>query len=114
MLGLNPRYRYFLYQKPADMRSGIDSLSGIVRNELGKNPLSGDIFIFLNKKASHLKLLMWDRDGFALYYKRLEKGSYEKIISETSEITYQQIILILQGIKLESVKERPRFSLPVC
>ena len=113
MLGLNPRYRYFLYQKPTDMRSGIDSLSGIVRNELHRNPLSGDIFIFLNRKGSHIKLLSWDRDGFALYYKRLEKGSYEKVTSDTSEITYQQITLILQGIKLGSIKERPRFSLPL-
>lgn len=72
------------------MRSGIDSLSGLVRNELHQNPLSGDIFIFLNRKASHIKLLMWDRDGFALYYKRLEKGTYEKIAGENTEISYQQ------------------------
>ncbi len=112
MLGLNYSYRYFLYDKPADMRSGIDSLSGLVRNELHQNPLSGDIFIFFNRKSTHIKLLMWDRDGFALYCKRLEKGSYEKISTSTSAISYQQLSLILDGIRLDSVKKRKRFSLP--
>ena len=111
MLGLNYSYRYFLYGKPADMRSGIDALSGLVTNELHQNPLSGDIFIFFNKKASHIKLLMWDRDGFALYCKRLESGTYEKIASESPQISYQQLTLILEGIKLDSIKKRKRFSM---
>lgn len=112
MLALSYSHRYFLFGRWADMRCGIDALSGLVRNELHLNPLSGDIFIFINKKASHIKLLMWDRDGFALYYKRLEKGSYEIIVSDTPEISCEQLSLILQGIRLDSVKKRKRFSLP--
>jgi transposase len=65
---------YFLYSTSVDMRKGIDSLSGLVRNELGKNPLSGDLFIFINRSGQKIKMLHWQEDGFAVFYKRLEKG----------------------------------------
>ena len=60
------------------LRNGFDGLAGIVRNNLGKDPVSGNIFIFLNKAGTHFKLLYWDGDGFALFYKRLEKGRYQR------------------------------------
>jgi len=60
------------------MRNGFDGLAGIVRNYLRKDPVSGDVFIFLNKTRTHIKLLYWDGDGFALFYKRLERGRYDQ------------------------------------
>ena len=96
------------------MRSGFDSLSGIVHNYLGKNALSGDIFIFLNKRCNQIKLLLWEGDGFSLYHKRLEKGTYElppfteqdKAVSISSE----QLLLILRGISLKHVRRRKRYG----
>ncbi len=77
MLHLSPSCRYYLYRHGTDMRKGFDSLCGIVQNQLEKNPLSGDVYIFLNRRRTHIKLLLWEGDGFSSYYKRLEKGSYE-------------------------------------
>jgi len=73
MLHLSSTVRYYLYQSPADMRKGFDSLSGIVASQMKCNATSGDIFIFLNRARTHVKLLLWEGDGFSLYYKRLEQ-----------------------------------------
>ena len=105
---------YYLYSQRTDMRKGIDSLSGIVRNELQKNPLTGDLFIFINRKRSQMKMLHWQEDGFAVFYKRLEKGTYE--IPEENQslstilLTCEQLIFILQGVQLKSVKKRTRYA----
>jgi transposase len=77
MLSLGPSQRYFLYRHPADMRKSFDGLAGLVRKELGRNPLSGDVFVFTNRRRTHVKLLVWDRTGFVLFYKRLEEGISE-------------------------------------
>lgn len=66
-----------MYGKGADMRKGFNGLCGLVRNEFLQNPLSGDVFIFINRPRNRIKLLHWQGDGFAIYYKRLEKGTYE-------------------------------------
>src|SRR5215210_8442709 len=77
MLHLSPSCRYYLYRGDADMRKGFDSLRGIVYQQMQGNALSGAIFIFFNKRHTQVKLLHWEGDGFALYHKRLEKGTYE-------------------------------------
>lgn len=114
MLVLSSSRRYFLYGKISDMRKGFDSLSGIVRDELKQNPLSGDIFIFFNRRRNQIKLLLFEGDGFSMYYKRLEKGTYEIPASENSsasiEIKSDELSLILQGISLISVRRRPRYK----
>ena len=74
MLHLASNQRYYLYQGPTDMRKGFDSLSGMVTTVMQQNPLSGDIYIFFNRRRNKVKLLHWEGDGFGLYYKRLEKG----------------------------------------
>ena len=113
MLALYNARRYFLYRGVTDIRKGFDGLSGIVRNELNENPLSGDVFIFFNRKRTHVKLLMWDRDGFAMYYKRLERGVFEIPAGyEQSTVVSSQILsLILQGIVLSSVRRKKRYVL---
>lgn len=106
---------YYLYSRTVDMRKGIDSLVGIVYNELDKSPLSGDLFIFINRKRRQIKMLHWQGDGFAVFYKRLEKGTYEfpslTHHSSTILISAEQLIFILQGVSLKSVKKRTRYSL---
>lgn len=113
MLQLSSSCRYWLYRHNVDIRKGFDSLSGIVRNELNQNPLSGDVFIFINRRRTHIKLLVWDNDGFAIYYKRLEKGTYE-IVTEGAgnaiNVSSQQLMLLLAGISLKQVKYRRRYQ----
>lgn len=93
------------------MRKGFDGLSGLVRQGLTKDPLSGDVFIFFNKRRSQVKLLLWEKDGFSVYYKRLEHGTYELPTSPSAELRSDELMLILQGISLKSVRRRKRFDL---
>lgn len=97
------------------MRKGFNGLGGLVTNQLGQNPLSGDIFIFVNRNRTLVKILVWDQTGFAIWHKRLEQGTFEVPQIEKSqtsiEITRQKLMLILEGISLKSVKTRKRFSL---
>ena len=109
---------YYVYTEGTDMRSGIDSLSGIVKNQLQQNPLSGDLFIFLNKRKTQIKLLHWQDDGFAIFYKRLEKGTYELPQIKTGlshQIKSEELLFLLQGVMLKTVKKRTRYThQPVC
>ncbi len=107
---------FYLCRQPTDMRKNFDGLSGVIESILGANPLSGDVFIFINKRRDRIKLLLWDRDGFWLFYKRLEKGTFQLPIDssygQSVELSYDALWMILTGIDLGSIKRRPRFSLP--
>jgi len=98
------------------MRKGFDALCGIVQQHMNANVLQGGVYIFVNRKRNQVKLLTWEGDGLAVYYKRLEKGVYElpAIASGNTgaAIDALQLQLILQGIVLKSVQKKPRFSLP--
>lgn len=108
------RYRYFIYRQACDMRKGYDSLSGLVANELKMDPLSGDVFIFISNRRDKIKILHWQGDGFVIYCKRLEAGTFEIIKDKSGgkkiEITSSQLQFILSGIYLESVKKRRRYE----
>ena len=77
MFALTDSQKFYLYTKPADMRKSFNGLSGLIVRAMQKNPLSGEIFIFINKKRDMMKLLHWQNGGFMLYFKRLEKGTFE-------------------------------------
>ncbi len=72
MITFSPAQRYFLYREPADMRKSFDGLCGLVTSGLKRNPLSGEVFVFINRRRTHIKLLVWDRSGFVLYYVELK------------------------------------------
>lgn len=114
MLALSNALRYFFYRDAADMRKGFDGLSGLVRNELQCDPLSGDVFIFINKRRNQVKLLLWEGDGFSIYYKRLERGTYElpslEAHATSAALRSEELMLILQGISLKSVHRRKRYQ----
>jgi transposase len=113
MLPISSQTRFFLYSEPTDMRKSFDGLSGIVSNELNGNPLSGDVYIFINKRRDRIKLLVWDRNGFWLFYKRLEKGRFQEINFKNKTgayISYESLIMLLEGIDLNSVKRRKRYA----
>jgi len=114
MFSLGERHRYFLYRPAADMRKGFDALSGLVRNELGMDPLSGDVFLFLNRRRTHMKLLVWAGGGFVIYYTRLERGRFEYPnpveAGGSLSLSWRQLMLIVEGIDLRSVRQRKRYS----
>lgn len=105
--------RYFFYRPETDMRKSFDGLSGLVRNGLNKDPLTGDVFIFLNRRRNQIKILLFEGDGFSIYHKRLERGTYEipEGMGDHIHLGPQQLQFILQGVLLNSVRHRKRFSL---
>src|SRR4051794_35345042 len=114
MLHLSASVTYYFYNQAVDMRKGFDSLSGLVQQGMQLNVLNGGIFIFINKKRNQVKLLLWEGDGLSLYYKRLEKGTYERpLVADGCHISATQLQLILQGIQLKSVKMKNRYQHPV-
>jgi transposase len=112
--------RIFVCTKPADMRKGFDGLSGMVREFLGQDPLSGHLFLFFNKRRDRAKILFWDRDGLLIVYKRLEAGSFQIVdpatrtehVSGTAglELSVTDLTLILNGIDLTTARRRKRYS----
>jgi len=112
MFALTESYRFYLYTKPTDMRKSFDGLSGLVINGMNRNPLSGDVYIFVNKKRNLMKLLHFTFGGFVLYYKRLEKGTFQINFYDKTEISYTQLTMIIAGIEVQNIRKRKRFSKP--
>lgn len=104
--------KIYLCLDPTDMRKSFDTLAGLVREHLQGDPLSGTWFVFRGKQGNRLKILYWDRDGYAVWQKRLEQGTFEfpKVIGEAAgvAITATELALILGGVAL-SAKRRPRY-----
>ena len=112
MLGLSANLRYFLCCNTIDMRNGFDGLAGIVRNHLKKDPISGDMFIFLNKNLTHIKLLYWDGDGFALFYKRLERGRYSLTAHNepSKQMKREELMMLLAGLSFATMSKKKRYK----
>lgn len=106
--------RIYLCTAPADMRKGFDSLAALVSEVVGRDPLSGHLFLFLSRNRSRLKILYWDADGFALWYKRLEEGTFRlpSASGQTAavELKASELAMMLDGIDLRSLKRGKRFS----
>ena len=113
MLTLPPSVKIWCATTPTDLRRGPDGLSGLVRSQLHADPLSGHLFVFFNRKADRLKILYWDRDGYAIWQKRLEVGTFEfpKVIGQAAgvAISATELSLILGGVAL-TAKRRPRYT----
>ena len=112
MLGISANLRYYLCCGAIDMRNGFDGLAGIVRNHLKKDPISGDVFIFLNKTRTHIKLLYWDGDGFALFYKRMEKGKYALTVHHevSKELKREELLMLLEGLSFQKMSRKKRYQ----
>jgi transposase len=113
MLRFAPNTRIFLHARPTDMRKSFDGLCGLVRNTLHADPLSGSLFLFVNRRGDRLKALWWDRDGLALFYKRLESGTFEMLEAEDDtaavELDAATLAMLLSGVAIDSVKRRKRY-----
>ena len=116
MLHLSSSCTYYLYREATNMRCSFDSLSGLIQNHLGKSPLGGAVFIFFNKRRNQIKLLLWEGDGFSLYHKRLEQGTFELPLcndnSNHISLSPEQLLLILKGISLQHIHKRKRYKHP--
>lgn len=113
MLTLPPGVRLFVATEPVDGRKGIDGLSALVRARFAQDPLSGAMFVFFSRRADRVRVLHWDRDGYVLVTKRLEKGRYTlpwraeegRVVIEAAEL-----LLVLEGIELRGARRRARWS----
>ena len=95
------------------MRKSFDGLSGIIHNELKQDPLSNAVFIFMNRRRNQVKLLLWEGDGFSLYHKRLEQGSFELPTTQDGPsiaMEADQLLLLLKGISLRHIRKRKRYQ----
>ena len=116
MISLPHAVRVLLHAHPTDLRKGFDALSGLVTTAFSQDPTSGHLFLFVNRRRDRLKILYWDRDGLAIWYKRLETGSFQlPVISHDAvsiEMSSTQLTLILSGIDLRSARQRKRYQRP--
>lgn len=113
MLSLPASVRIFVCLQPADMRRSFDGLSAMVSQVLAADPQSGHLFVFRNKRGDRLKILYWDRDGFALWYKRLEEGVFRFAAPSDNarvEWTPAELAAVLEGIDVGNAKRRKRYG----
>ena len=117
MIALSPQIRVFLYRRPTDMRKSFHGLIALTEAELKQDPLSGSLFVFVNRRRDRIKILYWGETGFCIWYQQLQQGTYQLPRhdsldeQDTLEVTRAQLSLILDGIDLTSARQRRRFQL---
>ena len=112
MLSLSATQEIYACTTPVDFRKQHDGLVALVRQHLGGDPFDGSLFVFFNRRRDRIKLLLWDQNGFWLLYKRLEKGTYQKIRSSDSQrvsMSRAELSMLLDGIALEKRRKRHHF-----
>lgn len=115
MLSMPPAVRIFVAREATDMRKSFDGLSGIVIDAVQEDPQSGHLFCFFNRRRDRVKILFWDRSGFVIYYKRLEKGTFAIFDQARGSeggftLSSSDLALILDGIDLRGARRRPRYE----
>jgi len=112
MFSLGSTNTYHLYRGSCDMRKSFNGLSGLVRSELGREPTSGEVFIFINRRRTHIKLLHWQSGGYVLYYKRLEQGTFPMpgIEAHQTRIRWSELVMMIEGIRVERSVQLPRYE----
>lgn len=111
MIGLPAAVRVYLYTAPCDMRKGFDGLRVLAEHGVGVDPMGGDLFVFCSRRADRLRILYWDRDGWAMWSKRLESGTYAFPFagSGKKEVTSGELGTLLDGFDLRDAKRRKRY-----
>jgi len=114
MLSLAHNSRIYVYLPAADLRKSFDGLTGLVRSAFAADPRDGSWFLFFNKRRDRLKILAWEPDGFLIWYKRLEAGSFEPLCvtgdTNTLELDATGLTLLLSGVNLATAHRRKRFA----
>ena len=106
--------KIWLYAKPTDMRRSFTGLAAMAKNLIGEDPLSGNFFVFINRRQTQLKILYFDRSGFCIWAKRLEQGrfNYNKKIGEKQVLNWTQLKMIIEGIELKDTRQTKRYCHP--
>ncbi len=115
MIMLPSAVRAFLCTRPVDLRKSFDGLSGLVQECFDQELLTGHLFLFLNRRRDRIKILYFDRDGLAIWYKRLEEGSFQMpqtVTQDGVELQPAQLAMLLSGIDLNTARQRRRFRRP--
>ena len=121
MLSLSLPGRVFLCTLPTDMRKSFDTLAALVQTALGQDALSGDLFVFRSRRGDRIKLLYWDEDGYALWYKRLEEGSFVLPVADGKRAAVgthglvlrpAELAMLLDGIDLSNARRQRRYQRP--
>jgi len=114
MLPFDPRLRVWLYRQPTDMRKSFDGLAALARHALGQDPLGGELFCFVNRRKTYMKVLYFAGDGFCLWAKRLERGRFQVRFEHPDKqpIDFATWQFIVEGIDLASVRRRRRYRHP--
>lgn len=112
MISFSSSLTYYLYMEATDMRKGFYGLGNLVRDHYQREPTDGNVYIFINKRRDKMKLLVWDRTGFVVYYKTLEEGTFELPNTDESQIKWEELVMILEGFRLDSIKRKKRYSFP--
>jgi transposase len=116
VLSLPPSVRLFVATQPVDGRKGADSLMVLVRDVIRQDPLSGHLFVFFSKRRDRVRIVYWDRNGFAMWTKRLERGRFRPAFSadgkllSASAMEAAELMLVLEGIELSGARRRPRWE----
>lgn len=116
MLSLPPSVRVFFYRDPADMRRSFDGLAALAGQIAQNDPLSGHLFVFRNRRGDRVKILYWDRDGYAIWYKRLEEGAFAFPEGDgvAAVLNSTDLMLILGGIDLSGARRKKRYVAAAC
>lgn len=109
---LTGNLQIWLFSKPTDMRKSIDGLSIVVSEQLNKNPCGPEVFVFYNRNMDKLKILYWQKNGFCLWYKRLERGRFllPTMEDEHYGLTIEQLRWLLDGLRIEEIKGNPTLN----
>jgi transposase len=115
MLSLPPSVRVFVATQPIDGRKGADSLIAIVRDLLGHDPLSGHLYVFFSRRCDRVRIVYWDRNGIAMWSKRLERGRFRPTFGadaalSANAVEFAELALVLEGIDLTGARRRPRWQ----
>ena len=112
MFSLNDSMRYWLWSEPTDMRKSFHTLSGIVRNQMNRNPLDGDVYVFINRQRKRRKLLHWEPGGMVLYAKMLERGTFGKpgSVNADGSIEWRELVMVVEGIMASPDSRRQRLD----
>lgn len=111
MFSLGSFHRFYLYSGHCDMRKSFDGLCGLVSSGIQRSSTSGEVFVFLNRNRTHIKLLHWENGGFVLYYKRLEQGTFLAPKDKENEISWSDLVLMVEGIHVVKSIRKKRYSL---
>jgi transposase len=114
MFSLSDNLHYYLCTGSTDMRKGFDTLCGVVRSQMGRDPLSGEVFIFINRQRCRIKLLHWESGGLVLYHKRLESGCFERPLYDGKQNSFKmkwpELVMMIEGISMKNMVQRKRFN----